>query len=258
MKKILFALMTIVMLGSACSKKGEPTPTPVIPAELKTYLSKEITIYGTHTWTYDVQNRVTNMAFVSKNEMLAKSYNLKINNLNAEGAIVEAVFDYVSASVADEKQTNVYNAQGKLIRQTDSDFATGAIKNYRTVEYLAGNQIKETHYNANNAVTSSTLYTKSADGEKIIEYKNYAYDGTLLSTIINSNFDTKKNYDFLHIKGFGLGISSVNNYQTETYTDAITGVATINSYSYEYNTDAYVTKMYFKNDLIYTYEYIKK
>lgn len=250
--KILIILCVVIL--AAC-KKDKKENEPVV--EQKTYIKKQITSQGTNTWNYDAQNRLNTMQFASINEVPNPSYTYKASNFNNNGDINDALTDYISAIINDIKEINTYNADGNLIRVNFIDNVTGASQGYRTQEYT-GNQIKLTNYNASNTINSSTLYTKSADGKNVVELKFYTSAGTLSGTTTYSNFDNKKNIQTLYPKGWSTGIKSENNYQTETYTPASTGITANYTYTYEYNEDGYVTKRIAASGAFISYEYIKK
>lgn len=249
--KVLIILCVAILVS--CKKNRNSAPT----LELKTYLVKTVTVFGTETWSYDAQNKPLSMQFVSTLESSNPSYTYQINSLNSNGAITDAVYDYVSASNIDVRELKTYNNEGKLIRVTSFINATGLSNSYTTYQYLT-NEIRTTTYNASNVVTSSTLYTLSADGKNITEIKNYNAAGGLKNRATYSNFDNKSNHTLLYPKGYGAGIISTNNYLTVVYFNAEIGTTNTTNYTFEYNTDGYPTKRIMVGSNTDTFEYIKK
>lgn len=251
MKAKILIILFLVVIATACKKKAAS-----MPKNLKTYLSKQIIGPGTYTWSYDLQNKVVGVDFVSNNERSNPSFAYKVTSLNNQASIVEALIDYVSPSLSDLRETNTYNGEGVLIRVDHAD-GTGVSQGYRTQQYV-GNQVKLTYYNASNTISSSTIYTQSADGKNVVEIKSYNSVGTLLGTTAYSNFDNKKNIQSLYPKGYSTGIKFENNYQTEIFTNAGTGVSTTYTYTYDYNEDGYVTKRTSASGATISFEYFKK
>lgn len=252
MKTKILIILCIVAL-TACKKSRNVEPV----AEKKTYLNKLTTYIGIETWTYDAQSRPTNMVFASTYEPTDPSYTYKINSISNEGAVIDAVYDYVSTLKPDIRELKTYNTEGKLIRTTSFINTTGLSEGYTTYEYLS-NEIKTATYNASNVLTSSTLYTKSADGKNVIEIKKYNGVGTLQSRSTYSNFDNKKSYALLYPLGYGSGIVNTNNYLTMIFYNANIGTTNTTNYTYEYNTDGYPTKRVMVGSNTDTFEYINK
>ncbi|TCC89250.1 hypothetical protein EZ428_16265 [Pedobacter frigiditerrae] len=252
MKTKILMLLCVVMFTS-CKKNRNAEPV----AEQKTYLSKLTTYIGAETWSYDTQNKPTSMVFASTYEPTDPSYTYKINILTNEGAVIDAVYDYVSTLKPDIRELKTYNIEGKLIRTTLFINATGLSEGYTTYEYLV-NEIKSTTYNTSNSIISSALYTKSADGKNIVEIKKYNGTGSLQSRATYSNFDNKKSYALLYPVGYGSGIINSNNYLTVVFFNAGIGTTNTTNYTYEYNTDGYATKRVMVGSNTETFEYIKK
>jgi hypothetical protein len=249
--KILIILCVVVL--AACKKNRNVEPI----AEKKTYIHKLTTYIGGETWAYDAQNRPTNMVFASTYELTDPSYTYKINSINNEGAVIDAVYDYVSTLKPDIRELKTYNTEGNLIRTTSFINTTGLSEGYTTYEYLS-NEIKTTTYNASNILTSSTLYTKSTDGKNIVEIKKYNSTGTLQARYSYSNFDNKKSYALLYPVGYASSIINTNNYLTVVFYNASIGVTNTTNYTYEYNTDGYATKRVMVGSNADIFEYIKK
>jgi hypothetical protein len=249
--KILILLCVVMFTACKKNRNAEPIVDP------KTYMYKLTTYIGTETWAYDTQNKPTSMVSASTYELTDPSYTYKINSINNEGAVIDAVYDYVSTLKPDIRELKTYNTEGNLIRTTSFINTTGLSEGYTTYEYLS-NEIKTTTYNASNILTSSTLYTKSADGKNIVEIKKYNGTGALQSRSTYSNFDIKKSYALLYPLGYGLGIVNTNNYLTVIFYNASIGVTNTTNYTYEYNTDGYPTKRIMVGSNTDTFEYIKK
>ncbi|MNK28867.1 hypothetical protein D3C87_472520 [compost metagenome] len=249
--KILILLCVVMFTACKKARNAEPVTDP------KIYMHKLTTYIGTETWAYDTQNKPTSMVFASTYEPTAPSYTYKINILTNEGAVIDAVYDYVSASKPDIRELKTYNIEGKLIRTTSFINASGLSEGYTTYEYLP-NEIKSTTYNASNIIISSALYTKSVDGKNIAEIKKYNGAGTLQSRSTYSNFDNKKSYALLYPVGYASGIINTNNYLTVVFYNASIGVTNTTNYTYEYDTDGYATKRVMDGSNADTFEYIKK
>ncbi|MEQ1554656.1 MAG: hypothetical protein ABL929_10780 [Ferruginibacter sp.] len=253
MKKILFLATTIIITFSACKKKD----VPVTPAPLTTYLSKEIyPNLGTFTWAYNAQNKLSNIVFASENEAANKSYTYIVNNLDAEGKVLDATYDYVSAARADIKVVNTYTADGLLAQTRFTDLATGALLYYDNYIFT-GTLIKINNYNALNARTGYSLSTLSADGKNTTETKVFNNSDVLQYTNTYNNFDNIKAAQSLFPKGIYGPLPRTNNYLSQVYTNAA-GVPTTYTYTYEANTDGFTTKRISASGAINTFEYIKK
>ena len=254
MKALLNArlLILIPFFFIACKKSDTPAPTAQ-----KTLLSKSdfSPAGGVHTYTYDAAG---NMATeVSTSGTSGTAFTTTFTNYDVMGRVTEYVVDYVSPAFTDEKTVVSFNTSGKIDRLLSFQLNGGALNAYSTYEYPSGKQIRKDYTNAN-VLAGSTESTFSADGNNLIENKNFSSAAVLRTTQAYSNFDTKKGKDLLFPYGYSSFEPSENNFQTFTSTNNITSVVTTTTYTYEYNSDGYITKRTSSTGNIVLYEYIKK
>lgn len=251
MKKLLITIVFAGLMLSSCKKNNDDVDTS------KTYLSKETLVgIGVNTWTYDAQNKLTNVEFTSVNEAANPSYNFRITALNANGSIVEALQDFVSASGTDYKIVNDFSANGKLASVTYIDAATNTPKFTYTYTYTA-NQVTILYKNAAGVVQYSWVYTFSADEKNVVKLESYNAAAVLQNTYTYAGFDDKNSPQSVYVPGFSLSPVGANNFTASNFTTAA-GVTTASAYTFEYNSDGYATKRISASGAANLYEYIKK
>jgi len=252
MKKSLIPFAVIALVISSCKKNDTPADTR------KTYLTKEIfQSTGSRTWTYDAQNKLTNIEFASTNEASNPSYNFRVNTLDAGNRVVDATIDYINPTIADIKIVNVFGTDGKMITSTEQNPSTGATLSYYTFQYTA-TQTTVAYKNGAGIAQFSNVYTLSADGKNVVKNERYNGSAVLTNTDVYSAFDDKKTAQSIFVPGFSVIPYNTNNFTTDTYTQASTGAITVYTYTYEYNSDGYATKRISASGATITYEYVKK
>ena len=254
MKPKLLTLIFIVAFA-ACKKKTITAP----PVTLKTYLSKQIlSNLGTYTWTYDSQNRLQNIAFVSTNEASNPSYNFVVTSYDASNRIIEVLYDYTNPTKLDVKRQNVFDSNGRLMTQTFINATNSVLQSSTAVNY-SGNTLTLKNKNSDGIEQAPTVYTISTDGKNLIKSESFLRTGELTGTTVYANFDDKKNPASLFPVGYGFffGVQT-NNSATITFTDHFRNTTTPYNYTYEYNTDGYMTKSIAASGAFDSYEYFKK
>ncbi len=259
MKHLFIAIIGLSLLMLSCRRKDKDvTPTP----ELKTYISKQ-TFHniGIYTWSYDEQNRLKNIVFVSANESSNKSHTYSITAYDAQNRILEGKFDYVDPTVKDARFKNTFNAAGKLERAQFYDDATGAAESYNTTTYPSNEQTMFNSYRADGTLSYCDVHTLTADMKNLAETKRYTGPngtGTLTSTTTYSNYNsTIKDYSPLYPVGYGSTPKRENVHAVQVYTPT-TGAAQSFTFTSEANADGYVTRRINASGTFNSYEYIKK
>ncbi|WP_018628133.1 hypothetical protein [Niabella aurantiaca] len=240
-------LVTVFILLAAGCKKDKTQPS--VP---QTLLTKFTTATSVSTYSYDEQNRATQMSYSNDNPALNYTGNY---TYNSSGTLEDFLYDYPGSAV-DYKYSYFYNTNGQLTKievyrlgdgiatmesKTEADYSTpGKVSSYLT---LSGGERK--------LVTEFYLNAKG----NIIRQLSYSIEGELQATTENADFDDN------HVASESLPKTayarSVNNYQKVTVKNPGHSPST-NTYTYEYNSDGYPTKRTTSAGVIYTYEYIKK
>lgn len=250
-------IILCVVLSTACKKNRNVEPV----AEKKTYISKQIHSEGIYTWSYDGQNRLKGIVFVSTNESANKSYTYSIMAYDAQNRISEGKYDYNDPTVNDVRFKNTFNAAGKLERIQFYDDATGTASDYTTVIYANAQQTIVNGFTQSGTLRYSYVYKLTGDLKNLEEYKSYNGingTGTLLSTMTYSNYNsTIKDYSSLYPVGYGSTPLRENVAAVNIYTPA-SGAAQTFTFTYEANADGYVTKRKTPSGASNTYEYIKQ
>lgn len=201
--KILILLSVISLIACKKSKDVEPEPAP----ELKTYFYKTTSSLGNYTWSYDTQNRLQAIVFVSANESANKSYTESITAYDAQNRISEGKYDYNDPAVQDFRYVATYNANGKLEKKQFYNVTTGATDSYETATYPSASQTMYNSYRADGSLSFCDVYTATADLKNIADIKRYNSPngtGTLLSTSTYTNYNsTITNYTKLYPIGYG-------------------------------------------------------
>lgn len=258
MKTKILIILCVVVLASC--KKDKKENEPVV--EQKTYISKQ-TFHniGVNTWSYDAQNRLKEIVFVSANESSNKSYNYSITAFDAQNRISEGKYDYVDPTVKDARFKNTFNAAGKLERIQFYDDATGATDSYIFTTYPSNLQTMYNSYRDDGSLNFCDVHTLTADMKNLAETKRYNGPngtGSLLSTTTYTNFNsTIKDYSSLYPVGYGSSPIRENVFATSVYIPS-TGAQQTSTYTYESNADGYVTKRISTSGTFNTYEYIKR
>jgi hypothetical protein len=248
-KYIIFSLLLTSVLFS-CKKDDEP-------ASQKTYLSKEIfPSTGMRTWTYDAQNKLTNIAFASNNETSNPSFNFRVQKLDAADRVTEAVIDYNDVTKTDIKIVNTFNADGKMISETEYNAATLAQLSSWDIAYTT-TEILMTYKNGAGVLQFNDVYTLSTDGKNKIKWERTNASGVLQLRDVYSGFDDKKSPQSVFVPGWSIVPSNANNFTTDSLTNA-SGSTYGYTYTYEYNSDGYTTKRTSASGAVSTYEYTKK
>lgn len=250
MKNCLLIIGTTLLMF-CCKKKGED------PEPQKIYLTKEIfQSTGTRTWTYDEKNNLTGVAFASSNESSNPSFSFLVKELDAKGRVTGAVIDYKDAARADLKIRNVYNSDGKMEYEEESNVSNGAVTSSYTFQYTP-TQVTVSYKNAAGVLQFSDIYTLSSDGNNVVKRERFNSSNVLSFRDVYSGFDDKKSAQSAFVPGFSVAVNSVNNFTTDTYTNAA-GISTVYTYTYEYNSDGYAVKRISASGAVSGYEYIKK
>jgi hypothetical protein len=251
MKILLLLSAFTVTTFLSCKKKDVPANN------LKVYITKKTFAgFGSYTYNYDGQNKLTSEVFTSSDESANPSFTNAITGYNAQGNLLSSTYDYVSPTRSDLKISYTYNANGSLDTWVISDFATNAILYSYKFEYTP-TTVKRISLSTAGVQTGASVNTFSADGKRIIKFQNLNASNVVTFTQDYSNFDDKKNDSELYPLGLSLTPVNENNPATITATSN-TGVVTVFNYTFEYNEDGYRTKRISSAGSVNTFEYTKR
>jgi hypothetical protein len=244
-KLILIALLLCFLIS--CNKTKE-----VKPAQ-KNYLSKAIYTGegGTFAYTYDAQNRLKSEKYLRPDGSLIHTINVLKYTTN--GSVEEMLKDYNFGANNDETIQNIFDIEGRIIRQNVINSQTLKSKESFTFIYTTG-FIRLNFLNSTGALTQYFVFKLSADGKNHTEYKSYNSNNTLTTNYIYSEFQAQKLPYSLLPYGFQLFPSQFNTNLKEVYT----GTNTTKTYTCEYNADGYATKITASPKDVTTFDYIKK
>jgi hypothetical protein len=254
MKTKLILTTLILCILFSCKKKSED-----VPATQNTYCSKLTQAgYGTETWNYDAQNKLSTFVFTSANENINPSYTYKVLKFTSNGSIEEAMYDFVSPAKTDTKIINSFTTDGKVSKRDIYNFQTGNLLNMQIAEYTT-NTIKVSFRSIAGNLISWNTYNLTADGKNLMDNKNYDNNGTNVPTYSFAfmDYDAKKNYESLYPVGYSIYPIRTNNSLKDVLTQG--NITTVYNYNCEYNADGFITKRTnIASGSFTTYEYIKR